>query len=290
MSQRMAVWMRFLEYDDELVSRLQDLINSPAPKGRQKEQVVQDFLENYSELIPTPNLLNHHLQFNSIVSKYPLSTALITDYIYLTKSSGLWKATLVELESPDKAIFTGDMKRAVPTAEFTSALAQVMSWKSYVNDHKAELLQRLEPLLSPPAMRRNPVAFEYQLIIGRSRNKNVSPDRLKYLENVRQGQCIDVITYDTLIGIYQSGQRYRKNVLRAAGNRFTFKSMLPNLPHVLAYLGPDQLELSAEQEAVLIHQGYEISKWKAGEALSTNGKLAASSGRPFTIAALRDGG
>ncbi|RWE07710.1 MAG: DUF4263 domain-containing protein [Mesorhizobium sp.] len=163
--------MPFLDYDEALAREFLKLIESPPPKGRQKEQVVQDFLEQHTELIPTPNLLNHHLQLNSIVSKFRLSTALITDYVYLTKSSGRWTITLVELESPDKAIFTAHMGRAVPSSGFTAALAQVIDWKTYVDDHKAEILQRLKPLIVPPGMRENPVTFEYQLIIGRSKTR-----------------------------------------------------------------------------------------------------------------------
>jgi len=153
--------MAYLDVDEALLSSFSALLEGPAPQGRQKEQVVQDYLELHNELVPTPNLLNHHLQLNSIVSKYPLSTDLITDYLYLTKSSGSWIITLVELESPDKDIFTSDLKRATPTAPFTAALAQVMDWKSYVEDHKSELLERLAPLLVPHPMRRNPVSFEY---------------------------------------------------------------------------------------------------------------------------------
>ncbi|MCA0031292.1 Shedu anti-phage system protein SduA domain-containing protein [Mesorhizobium sp. B263B2A] len=278
--------MPWLEYDDALVQEFLKVLESRAPARRQKEQVVQDFLEQHTELVPTPNLLNHHLALNSIISKFRLSTSLITDYIYLTKSSGLWKITFVELETPDKAIFTADMRRATATAAFNNALDQVVDWKTYLDEHKNEILERLRPLIVPIGMRENPVTFEYQLIIGRSDNKNRSPKRLKYLEHIRQGLGIEVYSYDTLLGFYTHGQRYRKNVMRAEGDRFAFKYMLPYVPHIFAHVGPADLSLTTEQGAELIKRGYEIEKWKSGEFLTVNGKLAASSDRPFGISPL----
>jgi hypothetical protein len=94
-----------LSVNENLITEFTQLLDSPPPSGRQKEQVVQDFLENHSVLIPTPNRLNHQLHFDVIVSKFPLSTELITDYVYLTKSSDTWRVTFVELEMPDKKIW-----------------------------------------------------------------------------------------------------------------------------------------------------------------------------------------
>ncbi len=153
-------------FDAALVAAFKNVLNNPPPAGRQKEQVVQDYLEQHTELIPTPNRLNHHLHFQSVVSKFPLGTELTTDYLYITKSSDTWRITLVELESPDKSIFTADTRKTTTSAEFNAALNQVRSWKHFLADNKDEVLRRLEPLLRPVNMRCNPVEFHYQLIIG----------------------------------------------------------------------------------------------------------------------------
>ncbi|RWE07709.1 MAG: hypothetical protein EOS23_26760 [Mesorhizobium sp.] len=70
------------------------------------------------------------------------------------------------------------------------------------------------------------------------------------------------------------------------GDRFAFKTMLPQLSHVFSYLGPTELVLSAEQEAELVRRGYEMDKWNAGELLTVNGMMAASSDEPFRFSPL----
>ena len=47
--------------DRALIDSYLSMLDSPPPVGRQKEQVVQDFLESHTELIPTPNRLNHQV-------------------------------------------------------------------------------------------------------------------------------------------------------------------------------------------------------------------------------------
>jgi hypothetical protein len=148
-----------MELDESLLTEYLDVLDSQAPTGKQKEQIVQDFLENHTELIPTPNRLNHHLHFQSILSKFPLGTELTTDYVYLTKSSDAWIVTLVEIESPEKDIFTADAKRTTATAAFNAAMDQVRSWKQFIGKNKDEVIRRLNPIIQPAHMRSNPIEF-----------------------------------------------------------------------------------------------------------------------------------
>lgn len=66
------------------------------------ENHIQNFLEENTELISTPFLLNHHLHFNSIITKFKISDGLISDFAFLTKSTDFWHLVLVELEDPKK--------------------------------------------------------------------------------------------------------------------------------------------------------------------------------------------
>ena len=59
-------------------------------------------------------------------------------------------------------------------------------------------------------MRRNPVEFNYQLIIGRSEEKNGSLERIKTLARLRKETGIDIMTYDTLLNHYRHSERYKK--------------------------------------------------------------------------------
>lgn len=262
--------------DEDLIDKFKRTLDEPPPAGRQKEQVVQDFLEKHTELIPTPNRLNHHLHFQSVVSKFPLGTELTTDYLYITKSSDVWRVTLVELESPEKRIFTGDLKRTNTSAEFNAALNQVRSWKHYLDENKAEVIRRLEPLLQPMNMRRNPIEFHFQLIIGRSDEKNLSVERKRHFRGLIDETGIELLTFDQLIDWYRNDQRYKKLVLRLTGSQYAFKYMHFEPTQILSYVGPDRLSLSDDEFQRLKAAGYEMDKWIKGELLTYNSKFANS--------------
>lgn len=265
-----------LPVDKRLIEDFRTVLDNPAPAGRQKEQVVQDFLEEHTELIPTPNRLNHHLHFETVVSKFPLGTELTTDYIYLTKSSDVWRITFVELESPDKTIFTKDTKKATTSAEFNAALNQVRSWKHFLEENKQEVLRRLEPLMRPIPMQRNPVEFHFQLIIGRSEDKNLTPERKRHFRGLIEETGIDLMTFDQVIGYYEQDQRYQKLVLRITGVQYAFKHMHFEPTQILSYVGPDRLSLSSQELDRLKADGYEMDKWCKGDLLTYNRKLAGS--------------
>jgi hypothetical protein len=271
--------MTMLVVDKNLVTKFYELLDSPPPPGRQKEQVIQDYLEEHPELIPTQNLLNHFLNLESIVSKFPLGTELTTDYLYITKSSDTWRITLVEIESPDKTIFTSDMKKVNTTAEFNAALNQVRSWKHFIDDNKVEVVRRLEPLLQPSSMRSNPIEFQFQLIIGRSKEKNLSTERKKHFRGLSLETGIDILTFDKIASWYEHGRPYKKLVLRLSGFQYAFKYMHFEPNHLLAYLGPDRLALTREEIERLKAAGYEMEKWQKGDLLTVNGKLTRSSWR-----------
>ncbi|CUI57944.1 Shedu immune nuclease family protein [Achromobacter xylosoxidans] len=264
-------------FEQSLIDNFELVLANPAPPGRQKEQVVQDFLENHSALIPTPNLLHHGLHFELILSKFPISTELITDYVYITKSSDTWRITLVELESPDKKIFTNNLKGATLSAAFNAALAQVRSWKIFLANDKQELIRRLKPLLQPLGMSGNPIEFNYQLIIGRSAEKNLAADRKKIFREVINESGIEIMTYDQIIARYKTDRRHEKLVARISGSQFWLSHMPFSPNQILAYLGPADLKLTQEQIDHLNADGYEMDKWKGGELLTLNWKYAPSS-------------
>ena len=263
-----------LPHDTNLIAVFKTLLESAPPAGKQKEQVIQDFLEEHTELIPTPNLLNHHLHMNSIVTKFRLSTAITTDYLYITKSSDSWRITLVELESSDKDIFTKNTKTSTHTAEFNAAVSQVVNWKIFLDKNKQEAIRPLKPLLTPTPLDR--IEFHYQLIIGRSANKNLSDNRKELFQYAAKTNNIDILTYDSLMSYYENFGPYKKNVLHSLKEHFGFKRLHVMPKGIFAYLGPGQFFLSSDDEAMLKDAGYEIDKWKKGDPLIFNDKHARS--------------
>lgn len=262
--------------DAALITKYLQTLDAAAPPGRQKEQVVQEFLESNTELIPTPNRLNHHLHFRSIISKFPLSTALITDYAYLTKSSDSWRVTLVELESPDKDIFNRSTKVVAKSSAFNAAIDQVRSWQQHMKKSEPEVHARLQPLLQPLGMRGNPIEYHYQLIYGRSANKNLTSQRKQEFQSIQQDLGISILTFDQLVSWYQNDLVFKKSILRVARQGYEFKAMGAGPSSILAYLGPGELFLSDAQTKALETEGYDMDAWRRGELLVFNDKYPRS--------------
>jgi hypothetical protein len=254
----------------DLLTQYKDVLNTPQQEGRQKEQEIQDFLETNSEMFYTPGLLGHHLHFQILLSKFPLSTGLITDFIYLTKNSDFWHIYLVELENPTKKLFVEDDKTVKPTAELTAAIAQMQDWKEFLNRDKESFLRQLEPLRIP--LSKNPVEFKYYLIIGRRDHKSEYENRKQRLKTLSDDNQILIRTYDSLIEPYIKGQNIKKNILKLSKKSFEMKHLNTPPQSMLAYLTPEYLLLSREQKNNLAGLGYEIDKWEKGELLTLNGK------------------
>jgi len=269
---------KLADSDDELIECYRRLLDDKPPAGRQKEQVVQDFLELHTRFIPTPNLLNHQLHFETILTKFALGTDHISDYCYITRSSGRWRITLVELESPDKPIFNKNEESPVFSSKFHEAISQVQSWKNFIEESKSCVTARFYPLMAMLDNPKSPVEFKYQLVIGRSANKNKNYERKQALHRKEVETEIDIFTYDQLIDYFQV-ERTKLVMRRAKNDRFELKYMHFHPRKIFAWVGPDTLILSPEQKKELSEAGYEIEKWDNHDLLKYSIKLAESTGR-----------
>ncbi|WP_240478028.1 MULTISPECIES: Shedu immune nuclease family protein [Pseudomonas] len=237
--------------------------------------MIQSFLENRSELIPTPHRLNHQLHLKAIISKFPLGNRFITDYVYITKSSDCWRIVFVELEIPDKAIFTKSSNQVNATSKFNEALNQIRSWQAYLVEHRQEVISQLEPLMVPPNMRRKPVEFFYELVYGRSSDKNTE-EKHRHIKLLSDQSNIKIMTYDTLISYYENDLVFKKDIMCFKQGKYHYKNLVTKPEHVFSHIGPGDLELTNAQKEVLRNDGYEIDKWCSGEMLTRNFKCAES--------------
>lgn len=235
------------------------------------EQNCQDFLEQNSELIYTPFLLNHHLHLNSIISKFPLDTSLITDFVYLTKSSDFWYIVLVELENPHFKIFNSNLSKPTYSANMNKALAQIYSWQEFISKNKNEVVRRLNPLLTP--LKSNPIFFKYLLVIGQGEQKKGSQAMRDRLASRYTQEDILICTYNSLISNYEHSFVFKKNILTLEQTYFKIKHLHQEKTRLFAYLLPESLKISPEQKEILIRHGYDIEAWHKGELLSYNEKM-----------------
>lgn len=269
----------YLPIDATLVSEFEAILISNPKPNRKKEQEVQDFLEGNSEFIITWSRLGYKLHMNSVISKFPLSTNLITDFVYIVKTSGEWEITLVELEDPRKLLFKSSHRSTQPSAHLTQALAQIRDWKLLVQKSGNQIVEALSPLLKPHLYAPGPTKFRYQLVFGRSAEKNASEDRQRHFMEIRDEHEIELFTYDQLIEIYRQNVRQKRNIMRKAKQQFAFKSLVQEPHHIFSHLGPDVIDLSTEQEADLMGEGYDMRAWKSGVLLTLNHRNPISSFR-----------
>ncbi|WP_161605169.1 Shedu immune nuclease family protein [Myxococcus xanthus] len=244
--------------------------------GGYTEPKLQEFLEKNPLFIPQIRLLNHGLHLECMISQFPLGTELKTDFVYITKSSVRWEVVLIEIERPDKKLFTKNRDQVTPTAELTSAQAQIDTWDDFIKKNRNEVIRKLKPLLIPIGMEENEITFRFILIIGRSdqlKGDQARKDRwASYSNNARE-----LMTFDSMLRYYVRQEKHlpklkKPNILSLKKRRFSLKYM-HHLPFGLfSHLGPDRLKIKDRQRERLINAGYEISAWENGELLSINGK------------------
>lgn len=257
----------FYQPPQETVDDFRQLINAPGID----ENNVQAFMEGHTEFLITPHLLNHHLHFNAVISKFKIGP-WSTDYSYLTKSSDVWRLVMVEIEHPSKQIFKSS-KHGAFTAEFNDALAQVHAWRDFLSHSWPEVQRKILPLQGHMAV--NDTEFWYVLIIGRDKETAVNASRRRRLAAYLKNDRMQVLTYDSLIRHVESGTAFKKCVYSETATGFSMKNLGGDPSNVFAHLRPHQFAISAEQRAALSAQGYAMDRWAAGDLLVFNSK------RPF---------
>jgi len=237
------------------------------------ENPVQSFLESHAELIPTPFLLNHSLHLLSVVSKLRLTQDLITDFVYLTKSSSSWQCCLVEIEDPQKRIFTNDLERVVFHSDFNKALGQLDSWKCFVDGGGADqILQSLAPLMK--VMPNNRVHFKYALVYGRRAEMHGNQDRINRWDQI-SNEDRRVVTFDSLIsGLQHANFPMKKSILTKRLKGFQLKRLNGVMTPLFASISNHELYIDDDTEKELLRMGYSMKSWRNGKLLTSNHKYA----------------
>lgn len=243
------------------------------------EQKIHSFLEENTELLHLPVIHNHGLHFDCVFSKFRLSTALTCDFLYLTKTSAFWDLVLIELERPSKRVFRKAGRIPAHHAEFTSAMAQIDSWRSFMEEGKEELLRRLKPFRVP--LQENRVFVKYVLVYGRRSEALGTQAKTVSFGKLTSGD-FTVLTYDSLMSAYRPGRPDKKNILVERGGRYFMKYLHEEPQSIFNYMFPEHLSLKPAQVQWLKERDYDMDSWYKGEPLSLNSKRTSRDmGREF---------
>lgn len=247
--------------------KFKKIINNP----QSVEQDCQDYIERHPDLLILDHLLNHQLHANSILTKVPLDTSLITDFVYLSKSSNKWHIILVELENPHVPLFSDNKSQITPTAKFTKRISQIDTWRDYIKDKGNTFINKLDPIRVP--LNKNSFDYKYVLIVGRdnqiSSNKAMR-DRIKSYER----HDLRIHTYDSLLRYYKvnGDSKYPSNILKLKKDKFTFKYVHSKPGPFFSHIESQHFILEKSHREKLIKWGYDIEEWEKGRQLGSNGK------------------
>lgn len=225
-------------------------------------------------------MLNHRLHFNIVISKFPISTSLTTDFLYMTKSSDRWQVVCIEIENQHKKIFTNNRRSIHFSSEFNNAYDQVLSWRAYITEHIREVKDSLNKLFRPLKMANNPLEFKYLLVLGRNSEK-LTQEHINMF-NQKNTHDINVMTFDSIIN-HQAHEPFPRprTILSKNGTGFKIKYINNNEVQLFAYLKYAELEITQEQNQFLINLGYDMEAWYNGESLAINNRIPLSKKREY---------
>jgi Domain of unknown function (DUF4263) len=102
------------------------------------ERAMQDFLETNPCMVPgskTPGGSTGHWPLHlALIARPPLHGfgGRIPDFMWLSKHSGAFYPAMIEIERPDKLIFTPG--KGIPSADFNQARHQLVQWRVWLDE------------------------------------------------------------------------------------------------------------------------------------------------------------
>lgn len=249
---------------------LEKILSSDKKDGTQKEQTIQDFFEEHTELFCLHNTFKNFYHHDMVITKCPIDI-LKTDYVYITKKSDQWRIVFGEFELPDSNFFLKGSDTNY-TQEFNHATQQIQSWKSIVSTKKNEVIDYFKMLLIPERMRDNPIEFKYELIYGRSADKNKTEARRRMINQTASTLDIDIMSFDSVMNELKETRFIdKKNVVKYNSRTIEYKKlhMFPNCD--FQSFNNEQLILSKAQRDILISKGVQLDLWDQGVAIDSFG-------------------
>lgn len=175
------------------------------------ERAIHAFLKKHPLLVR--NAFSQAWNANICVPEFPLGNDWRADFLLLSANSGMWYATLIELESPKSKLY---LKDGTPSKILRVAQRQINDWKDWVRINETYLRQRFSIILrgaETPAQcsagkhksgeteildPNTVIAFRFHIVIGR--RSSLSPDEQK--RRARESEFWggpEVATYDRLV-------------------------------------------------------------------------------------------
>lgn len=179
------------------------------------EQVYQDFLEEYPEFIPREFVQHHGVHAGLVLRKVRFGNELVSDFVYLSKSSGDWNVVLVELEKPQSKYFKDDRGTLHP--DFLKGLHQIGQWRAWFQStqNKAYFVDTTLGFLRVPLrMRSNPCHMKFVLVTGRAAESREN-ELKRGIVTANEQADFKILSYDSLLYLERNPSPNYVGILRA---------------------------------------------------------------------------
>jgi hypothetical protein len=183
------------EYARRIIDEYRELLaTSP------DEKTVQQFLERNPSMVPgsrTPGGGSGHWPLHLALISQPTLHGFngrIPDFMWLSKHSGSWFPAMVEIERPDKLIYTDE---GVPRADFTHARNQLTQWQSWLNEPENQLSFVNHYGIDPWVRKNTQMGRHFILIYGRRSEFEGKPHLSRERGNLLTGDE-ELMSFDQL--------------------------------------------------------------------------------------------
>jgi hypothetical protein len=145
-----------------------------------REEELQQYLNKHPELL--------YPDFIECFPKFALGDDFETDYVFLVQSHQGPEYVFVEIERPDKRIFT---RQGHFTADFTQAKGQLLDWDGWITQNISYVQTKLPGLFKP----------KFHLVMGRS--EGLVNDQRAMIRTEFESTSRVFSTYDDLVDRFQ---------------------------------------------------------------------------------------
>lgn len=182
---------------DEVINRYRSLLDEN--KG---EQEYQAFLEENTSFIPRHFVQNHGIHFDLVLRKLRISSDMITDFVFLSKSSISWNYVLIEIEKPSSRFFK-DGTMSIHN-DFRSGVDQIKTWQAWFSNpsNMVHFEEQLSFLKKP--VREAPVEIKYVLVTGRRSEYEGKREKIDLIKSY-ESPDFKIMSFDSL------GENYANN-------------------------------------------------------------------------------
>lgn len=195
--------VQWAEYYSEAMDQYSDLLKEPD----NSEKAFQEFFEKNPAFVPGALGINcfggHDPYMDALISQPELGTVVRRkpDFLWLAQNSLKFTPVFVEIERPDKKMFTKD---GIPNSKFNQAMHQIHEWQGILNN--AVNRQAFYKAFSIPADMQEK-EFEPQFVLVYGRREEYEND--SHLQNIRasnESAGVHIMSFDRLAAVFQYKQ------------------------------------------------------------------------------------